>query len=381
MRGDIMNLLYLSKSDDLPWSGPTYSIPMQIESQAKYDNVYWLNLKKAKYGQWKVLPFYQEIHGGVFFNLTSILNTFKIPRPDLVILESVYDFRLQLISIVNTLKKEEIPFIFVPRVELTEGAQKYKYWKKRIANYLFVKRMLHKAIAIQYLTKNEMKNSIQLVETPGIVIPNGIDMKQITKKRFEGTGIRFVYVGRLHTYHKGIDLLLKAWMDMRNKMKKHECTLDIYGPDRTGDIAHFKQMVADADMGKIIHFYDAVYGADKEKVLLNGDVFIMTSRMEGQPMGLLEALSYGLPCLVTTGTNMRDEVEKADAGWGCDNSVQSIKDALCKAIYDQKQFPLKGNNAINLSKKYSWHKIAFDAHEQYIKVIGKAINKSIERDS
>ena len=54
-------------------------------------------------------------------------------------------------------------------------------------------------------------------------------------------------------------------------------------------------------------------------------------------MGLLEALSYGLPCLVTTGTNMAEK-SRADAGWTSDISVDGISEAL-------KSIKKKGNHS------------------------------------
>ena len=41
------------------------------------------------------------------------------------------------------------------------------------------------------------------------------------------------------------------------------------------------------------------------------DLFIHTFRFEGHPIAVLEALSYGIPCLLTPGTNMAGEVEAA----------------------------------------------------------------------
>lgn len=95
----------------------------------------------------------------------------------------------------------------------------------------------------------------------------------------------------------------------------------------------------------------------------------MPSRFEGLSMGLLEALSYGLPCLVTTGSNMREEIEKYDCGWGADNSVESIKNALLALIRDKDKLRIKSENARKLAEKYNWEKIAMDSHEKYLELL------------
>ena len=45
-----MNILYISNLSGSKFAGPSYSVPEQIRAQAKYDNVFWLNLNKYKWG-------------------------------------------------------------------------------------------------------------------------------------------------------------------------------------------------------------------------------------------------------------------------------------------------------------------------------------------
>jgi glycosyltransferase involved in cell wall biosynthesis len=106
--------------------------------------------------------------------------------------------------------------------------------------------------------------------------------------------------------------------------------------------------------------------------LLNSDVFILTSRFEGHPMALIEALSYGLPCLITRGTNMLEEVQDANAGWVCEISCNSIKDGIIQMLNDVDRLQNKSNNAITLSSKYDWKLIAKSLHKQLFESI---INK------
>ena len=106
-------------------------------------------------------------------------------------------------------------------------------------------------------------------------------------------------------------------------------------------------------------YYGGIYGEEKKEKLQASDIFILTSRYEGMPMGILEAISYGLPCIVTPGTNMADIISEADAGWNADFSAESISSTIFKAVAE-----LKGRkteikrNAYELSKKFSWKEIA-----------------------
>ena len=71
--------------------------------------------------------------------------------------------------------------------------------------------------------------------------------------------------------------------------------------------------LAKAPEEKVLKLCGPIAGADKKKVLKDADLFLHTSRSEGHPMGVLEALAYGIPCLLTPGTNMASEVAASGA--------------------------------------------------------------------
>ena len=75
-------------------------------------------------------------------------------------------------------------------------------------------------------------------------------------------------------------------------------------------------------------------GEEVLRCLLACDVFVHTSRSEGMPMAVLEAMAMGRPCLVTPGTNMADVVCEG-GGWQCQPDPDSIAESL-KDIYQQR---------------------------------------------
>ena len=81
-------------------------------------------------------------------------------------------------------------------------------------------------------------------------------------------------------------------------------------------------------------------------------------------MGLIEALSYGLPCIITTGANMREEVEKYDAGWCSDFSFEGIQKSILDMINQKSLYNRKGQNAIKLAANYEWDIIAQKFHAE-----------------
>src|SRR5690606_3541083 len=225
-------------------------------------------------------------------------------------------------------------------------------FKKLIGNLLFFNRFIKKATAIQYLTQKEYLNSGNKWNNKYIIIPNGINKKDKVKEKFNTDIIKVIFIGRLHIYHKGLDLLVKACGKLRTELEKNNCKIFIYGPDREKSKSKLERLIKTYRLENILFIKEAIFDKEKEEKLLDSDFFILTSRFEGHPMGLIEALSYGLPCLVTSGTNMADEIEKADAGWTADVSVEGIVRAL-KLLLEEKNFTQKGANALKLSKEYN----------------------------
>lgn len=86
-------------------------------------------------------------------------------------------------------------------------------------------------------------------------------------------------------------------------------------------------------------------------------------------MGLIEALAYGLPCVVTTGTNMRDEIDKFNAGWTADTTAESIATALTKMLSERDQLAIKSQQARTLASQYDWNQIAAKSHQIYEEII------------
>ena len=203
-------------------------------------------------------------------------------------------------------------------------------------------------IILKYIKKHE----ISKVDAISIGVPATV------KTEFSTDGIKCVSIGRIEPYQKGLDLLIKACSLIKDELYKTNCIITICGPDREGKLEILKEMVAEKNLQEIVLFHDAVYGKEKEKMLLGSDVFVMPSRFEGHPMALIEALSYGLPVVATTGSNMRKDIDEYKAGWTADCNAKSIAYALMKMIKKFQSIKKYSKSSIELSKQYSWKLIA-----------------------
>lgn len=368
-----MNILYISKLDGRPWIGPTYSVPKQIAAQTKYDNVLWYNLisKDSLNGEetlneWRQLSYYKDLLDFPKGEIKSLPQPFN--KPDLIVVEQNYPYATDKIR--YEILKSNIPYIIIPRGELTLMAQNKKKLKKIFGNIILrYYRFINNAVALQLLNEEEKKETSNSWNNKIIVLPNGTDILDGNKDKVVSDGIKCVFIGRIEPYQKGIDLLIQACIDIKDELIKEKCTISIYGSDQENKARHMKEIVEVNGISEIIKFYDPIFNEQKKEVLQSSDVFLLTSRFEGHPTGLLEALAYGLPCLVTKGTNMRQEIEEFNAGWGAENTVDSIRNSLLTMLSDKSTILKKGNNARKLAENYSWDTIAQKSHMAYEELI------------
>lgn len=363
-----MNIVFLSNRSRVPWAGPYYSIPAQVRAQSKIDNVLWINENRHYCEEW-------ENQNLPFLNLRNVpgdhLNDLPTPfnHPDIVVIEEIYVHRFS--RIIADVQKAKIPYIIIPRSQLTIQGQRRKPLKKWLGNFIYYNQIIRRATAIQYLTKQEQLDSGTKWNRHSFIIPNGINLPVKKSKTFSRTKINAIYIGRIEKYQKGLDVLLQAINLIQNELRSANFSLTLYGPDQSNSVAELTSFIKDYRLQDIVSLQEALFNEAKSRVLEKSDIFIMSSLFEGLPMGLIEALSYSLPCLVSTGTNMRDAIEKYNAGWGADNTVESLVNALKQMLAQRDLFMEKSLNAYRLAEQYDWNEIAKRSHQIYEQIIGE----------
>ncbi len=365
-----MNILFISKLSGNLWAGPNNSVPAQVNAQSDIDNVFWYNLNQVKRPGWDFAKVscknLNDYPTGRLHDLPAPFNV-----PDIVVFEECYAFGFE--PIIKDVQNKQIPYVIIPRSSLTSSAQRNKAWKKKIGNILYYNSFINKAAGIHYLTESEKIDSEGLWNTFGYVIPNGTLLQTNTKNSFSNNGIIASYVGRIEINQKGLDLLMEAIVVLKDELRQNNFSLNLYGPDRDGSVGILDDLIKKNNINDLVKINEGVFGEEKQNVLLGTDVFIMTSRFEGLPMGLIEALSYGVPCVATKGTYMADEIINYDAGWSAENNVNSIVKALKRMLNDKQKFSVKGQSAVKLAEAYSWTSIAQRTHDMFDRIIKNAI--------
>lgn len=286
-------------------------------------------------------------------------------KPDIVIFHSLY--HMQYLSMANFLQQKEIPYLIQMHGALSINNYKKNKFKKWLANLLFFNSFMKNARRIIYLNHGEYENCIvKKINPQFLIIPNGCDCISSFRERQIGEIINMVFVGRIDIHHKALDILADAIRCLKQKNYNQIC-LSIYGINNEKDMDALKKLYYGLE--DIVHLCPGVYGEAKEKVLRDADMFVLVSRFEGMPMGVLEALSFGVPCFVTPGTNMAEYIAEYKAGWITSLDPEQIASDMISAVSCLKKSPsVYQRGSIELAKSLSWESIVSRSKQELMNI-------------
>lgn len=354
-----MRILHIAHLNNELCSGVCVVIPQHIQAQQQLENVAVINLTNTA-----VEGAQQQFEYNKPFSFSALPEPFS--KPDVVVFHEIY--RFDYVGIARQLRKSRIPYVIIPHGSLTREAQRKKWLKKLTANFLFFNAYIEGAVAIQFLSENEKEES--LFGKKKFVGTNGINVSACHKEHFSHDGVKLLYIGSLFWRIKGLDFMLSAIGSCADTLRQGNVSLEMFGPFYQDKKAEVQKLIQGAEVTDFVFLNDAIVGEEKVQKLLDCDIFIQTSRSEGMPMGILEALSYGLPCLVTEGTNLGELIRRYDAGWVAQTDTKSIEATIRQAIRERHLWIEKSKNARRLIEdNFMWEHVAADTLFQYNKMI------------
>lgn len=156
----------------------------------------------------------------------------------------------------------------------------------------------------------------------GVALPEPNPSSDILKRHNIAPNKYYLIIGRIDPI-KNLDILIKAFIKRGN----HNYQLVLAGDYNNN---YGRELLNLCHNQQNIIFVGSVMGEDKEYLLKNSFANCLVSSSEGMPLSLLEAMSYGKPCIVTDIPAIHEIMKEK---WGMWCPVQDI-DAITNRMID-----------------------------------------------
>lgn len=113
--------------------------------------------------------------------------------------------------------------------------------------------------------------------------------------------IRYIFVGRLDIYTKGLDILLEAFAAAVRAWGDRPAGLHLIlvGPDWRGSRRRLEDQAERLGLTRHVTFTGSLAGSAVAGYIAGSDIYVHLSRHENQSLSVAEALSAGKPCILS----------------------------------------------------------------------------------
>lgn len=186
-----------------------------------------------------------------------------------------------------------------------------------------------------------------------VMIPNGVTKpevcpaKEITEKFSLKKDEYILFLGRL-VPEKGVHYLIEAYKQLQTDKK----LVIAGGSSDTSEYAEELKRLAEGDPN--ILFTGFVQGRVLEELYSNAYVYVLPSDLEGMPLSLLEAMSYGNCCLVSDISECTDVIVDQGLSFAHGN-ISDLREKLQKLCEDAALVNSFRETASDyICSKYNW---------------------------
>lgn len=227
-----------------------------------------------------------------FNNVVSYINA---SNPDVLISTGGKDISLARRINKDIYKILELHFCFRTPV-LREKSLK-RNWFFYILGYLKIARSVYLAKSFNLIVALSQRDArlwsrYSSTKVISIVNPSTFEVDFSRVKLVKSKVTQFIAVGRL-SMEKDFESLLNSCSILKHDLKHDNWLLDIYGEGELYEALNHQLI----NLGLDKHVTINKPVSNIEAIYLKADFLLMTSMYEGLPMVLIEAMSFGIPCV------------------------------------------------------------------------------------
>lgn len=249
--------------------------------------------------------------GGSFFSTISYYFYLLIHRNEYDLIQCFQVFNEVFIALIigrifgKTVVARNSSGGLTPDLDIIEDLWAGRFKKKYIINHL-----RHLIVTSQDSAEGFIRSGIN----NSIInyITNGVQVYEKDEREYNNKVSKVITVARLTRIRgidwKGVDILILAMREIVSIFPN--IVLDVIGDGCEKDT--YVRMVDRLELSDNIRFLGA--RKDVGTYLQGSDIFVMASRTEGMSNALLEAMSYGLPCVTTSVGGNREIINHGENG-------------------------------------------------------------------
>jgi glycosyltransferase involved in cell wall biosynthesis len=134
---------------------------------------------------------------------------------------------------------------------------------------------------------------------PSVLVPETLTGRA-TVETARGQRVRFLFVGRLDVYTKGLDILLEAFEMAACRPGATGMHLILAGPDWKGGRIWLEHRATELGIRDRVDFTGPLTGSQVAAALAGADIYVQLSRHEGFSLSVTEALLAGKPAVLSS---------------------------------------------------------------------------------
>ncbi|MFN6947201.1 MAG: glycosyltransferase [Cytophagaceae bacterium] len=223
--------------------------------------------------------------------------------------------------------------------------------------------LLARTTFASYKPKKELNIGYGIPSPPACTV----SMAEAFYKKFSKLrGKRFIlFLSRIHE-KKGVDLLLKAYNDIRKEHPKFP-DLVIAGPGMGTDYGKNLLEILSPEAQPHVFFPGMLSGEDKWGAFYASEAFVLPSHQENFGIAVAEALACGKPVLISDQVNIWREIDEGGGGLVAPDTFEGAE-MLLKTWFEMKEED-KVDMGLKARKVYEQHFSIVPAAKRMVEVI------------
>lgn len=268
---------------------------------------------------------------------------FKKHKPDCII---AFLDTVNITTVLATLGLQ-IPVIVSERVDPSQHPIGSLQNFLRKLTYPLADHIVVQTTQIQNYFPKKLHQRISIIPNPVSLLSNGSPLPNIDYEKK-----KIIAIGRLET-QKGFDLLIQAFGIVHDKRPDWELVIWGEGSERSA----LEALRACLKLETCVHLPGLT--SNITQVLLEGSLFVLSSRYEGFPNSLCEAMAVGLPVIAfDCGSGSADIIRhKIDGLLVPAQNIEALTNAMLQLIQNIELRKQYGNRAKEILDRFSLEKI------------------------